>query len=341
MPKNFKPKGSISDKVWQELHRKKGGATASGFKFTSNEELKQKPLLSVDKVKDLLKGGFDVNEKDANGKTLLFRAVMDDNSELVELLLSTDGIKVNEKNDADDEGGLTPLMWACFHGQDKVVKSLLGAEGIEVNEKNSDEEEGNTALMYAAMSLSENEEIQVKVLKMMLEAPDIQIDMKNHDDQTALDCCYHDMLKDLIVSALANGVSQAKGGISLAKEKSTPIFAVWDDDLDEHWCFRDRATADAFSKLLAEERAKESKEWNVTEMDMEAVKELDGNFADRMPFDDVNIAFAVYKEACEFCHCESWIHGKEDGEEDPGEVGGVKFGDSIDMFGRDDELGDY
>jgi len=55
MPQNFKPKGAISEEESQELHGgwRKGGATASGSKFTSNKKLKE-TVREVENMEDMI-----------------------------------------------------------------------------------------------------------------------------------------------------------------------------------------------------------------------------------------------------------------------------------------------
>jgi ankyrin repeat protein len=64
--------------------------------------------------------GFDINEKDEAGDTLLSMAVRNNCSSIVEFLLR-DGAKVDMPNN----NGITPLMIARENGNDDIIQQLL------------------------------------------------------------------------------------------------------------------------------------------------------------------------------------------------------------------------
>ena len=70
-------------------------------------------------IKELIKEGADVNERDARGQTALMWAVQYEHTELVELLIAN-GADVNAK----DNDGWTALIWAARCGHTETVKPL-------------------------------------------------------------------------------------------------------------------------------------------------------------------------------------------------------------------------
>lgn len=110
---------------------------------------------SLEKVKEFIKGGADVNAKDEkDGATALMVASFFSNSEVVKELLRVSPSCVN----ITDENGSTALLYALYQrvvisGQDtnkimETVKELIKA-GADVNVK--DEKNGVTALMLASL----------------------------------------------------------------------------------------------------------------------------------------------------------------------------------------------
>jgi ankyrin repeat protein len=107
----------------------------------------------LEKVKQLLEEGADVNAKDDFGKTALMWACEYGYKEIAELLIEK-GADLN----AQDKYGLTALIYATKWSQKEVVKLLL-EKGADMNIKDKD---GRTALWYAF--LIEDEEI-IELLK--------------------------------------------------------------------------------------------------------------------------------------------------------------------------------
>jgi len=93
----------------------------------------------LEKVKQLLEEGADVNVKDEKGRTALMFASWYGHKKVVKQLLEK-GADVNAREYKDGE---TALMWAAAKGDKKVVKLLLES-GADVNAKNKG---GWTALM--------------------------------------------------------------------------------------------------------------------------------------------------------------------------------------------------
>jgi len=85
-------------------------------------------------VRTLVKFGADVKLVDNQGFSLLHKAVLSSNLDLVQFLLST----VDEKGDllidinATSDEGFTPLHQAALHGSNKIIKLLL-AKGASIS----------------------------------------------------------------------------------------------------------------------------------------------------------------------------------------------------------------
>ena len=95
----------------------------------------------IEKVKELIEAGADVNAKDLiDGTTSLHWAAYFGHKEIVELLL-----KSGSKVDAKSNNGNTPLYWAAYSGQEEVIELLI-TKGAKVNARNKD---GETALDVA------------------------------------------------------------------------------------------------------------------------------------------------------------------------------------------------
>src|SRR5436190_1317363 len=102
----------------------------------------------TDKIRQLLKDGEDVNEKDhdaktEHGRTPLMRAAQKGHTDTVRVLVET-GADINA---ICEELGRTALMWAAESGQTETVKELLEM-GADPNIKSY--KGGWTALMVMA-----------------------------------------------------------------------------------------------------------------------------------------------------------------------------------------------
>jgi len=100
-------------------------------------------------VKELLKKGAEVNEKNNNGDTPLMISCRIGNENIVKELLKK--AEVNEKNNNSN----TPLHFACGcrnEGNENIVKKLL-KKGAEVNEINKD---GDSPLIIACKNGNES-----------------------------------------------------------------------------------------------------------------------------------------------------------------------------------------
>ena len=150
------------------------------------------------KSKDMLKfllnlQVININEKDANGKTILIHAIEDYSSDnIIKMLLSEKDIDINAK----DAEGKTALMYAFeTHCNEDIIKLLLSEKDIDINAKDN---EGKTALMYAFETHC-NEDI----IKLLLSEKDIDINEKDANGKTVLmyafkTHCNEDIIKMLL-----------------------------------------------------------------------------------------------------------------------------------------------
>jgi hypothetical protein len=108
---------------------------------------------NLEKVKQLLERGADVNVRGKDGETALMIVSWYGKKKIAELLIKK-GIDLNAK----DNFGRTALMYASWYGHKEIVKLLLEA-GADVNAQDKDD---ITALMYA---FKNGDEEIIKLLK--------------------------------------------------------------------------------------------------------------------------------------------------------------------------------
>ena len=100
----------------------------------------------MEKVREALANGADVNKRNRFKETSLMEAVRDEKEPMVSLLLQQPGIQVNAKNTI----GWTALHCAAVycHGTKgrKLIKLLLNFPGIDTEITNNS---GKTPLMHA------------------------------------------------------------------------------------------------------------------------------------------------------------------------------------------------
>ena len=95
----------------------------------------------IEKIKQQLATGANVNSKAARGWTPLHLAVESDDIEIVKLLIAN-GSNVNAKHN----GGGTALHWAARKGHREIAELLI-ANGANVN---AQDEDGGTPLFYVS-----------------------------------------------------------------------------------------------------------------------------------------------------------------------------------------------
>ena len=134
-------------------------------------------------VQELIRAGADVNGKDKNKHTALHRASWSGHSSVIKTLAEA-GANLN----VQDEWGMTPLMWAAYWGYANVVVELIRA-GADVSVVSSREWEsvaaGSTALHFAAV----RNKIECGVL--LVEAG-ADMRTKNKNSNSPLDLAIHD-----------------------------------------------------------------------------------------------------------------------------------------------------
>lgn len=94
-------------------------------------------------VDKLIEMGANLNSKDNYGYTALMRAIINDNTDIINTLLNSERIDV----DIQDKYGKTALMYAIEKKLRDIVKLLLKKERIDIDIQ---DKYGNTALIYAA-----------------------------------------------------------------------------------------------------------------------------------------------------------------------------------------------
>jgi len=150
-------------------------------------------------VKLLISKGADVNAVDNDGQTMLYRAVVDNSVEIAKLLLTAKA-NVILSND-DKENSL--LNTAVTYNYTEMVRLLL-QNGADANTKN---EYGETPLYQAV------KEDNVELVKLLIEKADLE--EKNEDGETALHRAVdlkNDELVELLLAAGAEVNSVDKQG---------------------------------------------------------------------------------------------------------------------------------
>jgi len=110
------------------------------------------PVDNASGIKSLIAGGFDPNTRDPRGQTGLLLAIREPSPKVIEVLLATPKVNVDQRNSADE----TPLMMAALKGQVDIAKRLI-ARDADVNKT------GWTPLHYAATSGN------IPIMKMLLD----------------------------------------------------------------------------------------------------------------------------------------------------------------------------
>ena len=124
------------------------------------------------KVRELLAAGADPNERDEDGRTALFSAVLGGSLGLVGLLLES-GADVN----ARDHHGFSALHFAAQEDVPEMVR-LLAARGADVD---AQDEDGCSALWRAVFSARGRHDV-VRILI----AAGAKPDLANHAGETAV-----------------------------------------------------------------------------------------------------------------------------------------------------------
>lgn len=107
-----------------------GCQNAEPKKLSKNEIFIAMDNKENEKAKELIKKEKDINITDNNHNTLLMRAVVTNNIDLVKFLVEN-GVEVNKSNNT----GSTPLLVATLSGNYEMVKYLI-ENGADVNREN-------------------------------------------------------------------------------------------------------------------------------------------------------------------------------------------------------------
>jgi len=118
-------------------------------------------------VKAALQSGADVNSEDEYGHTGLIWAVSNGHNSVVDLLLNTPNIDVNQ----------SALYWAVEENNNEAVKLLLNVQNIDVN---SVDYSGESALQQAVFNNHKS------VVALLLSAPNIDVNLKDNYGTCAL-----------------------------------------------------------------------------------------------------------------------------------------------------------
>ncbi|KAJ5343212.1 uncharacterized protein N7506_003036 [Penicillium brevicompactum] len=121
----------------------------------------------------LIDNGVDTERSDNDGMTLLSLAASHGNVAVVELLLSTDRVNVNSKNETDQ----TPLSFAAMNGHASVVELLLATGKVDIDPKDL---WGETPFFNA---VGEGHRAIVEIL---LATEKVDLNIKDRDGRSAL-----------------------------------------------------------------------------------------------------------------------------------------------------------
>lgn len=143
-------------------------------------------------AKYLIEKGADINAKDYQNFNVLMSAVQSENKELIEYILNSKNLKLNEKNN----NGWNALMLACFRGRLDIIKDLID-KGESMNEKDIN---GFSSLMIACLNGRKN------IVQYLVEQG-INVDDKNRSGFTALMVVSQNGHKDIAKILLDHGAN--------------------------------------------------------------------------------------------------------------------------------------
>ena len=136
--------------------------------MTMNDFIKAVYRKDLSKMMDMLSDGFDINTKDADGRTALMHAVLDSEPDI-------ETIKFIFKNSCDINSRDRSQKWSALHfgardNKKEVVTTLLKYEPLV----DATDAFGNTPLLRAVMEFKGNVTIVAHLLKSGAEVPPIK-----------------------------------------------------------------------------------------------------------------------------------------------------------------------
>lgn len=131
----------------------------------------------------------DVNSKNNQGRTLLWRMAQKGNNMMVNSLLEMDNINVNSKGEHE----MTSLSCAARNGHEVIVQSLLKVDQIDVNPKDQHQ---MTPLSWAARNGHE------EVVESLLQIDEIDVNWKDQWQMTPLSWAAQNESKEIILMLL-------------------------------------------------------------------------------------------------------------------------------------------
>ena len=135
---------------------------------------------NLDKVKKAYKLSVDVNRIDSQtGRTPLILAIRNKSYDVLEYLLSLDGVDIDRRDKSKYE--FTPLLQCC-QVRDLKSMQLLIKNGASVNSSSRGQNKGNTPLMVCAWSQPSFDE----GLKLLMENEQISYNQQDSNGFTAL-----------------------------------------------------------------------------------------------------------------------------------------------------------
>ena len=177
---------------------------------------------NINEVESLLNKGADVNAKDEDGETPLYRASFWNLVGIAKLLIEN-GADVNAK----DTYGFTPLYWASYKGYADIAKFLID-NGADVNAQNN----YGWAPLYCALDLN-----QIGIAKLLIKNG-ADVDAQNKEGWTPLHKAAFWEKIDIVKVLIENGVdpsiknNDGKTAIDLCEDKA--IRAILETYMNEY-----------------------------------------------------------------------------------------------------------
>ncbi|MDD5639354.1 MAG: ankyrin repeat domain-containing protein [Candidatus Pacebacteria bacterium] len=195
--------------------------------YPKNALIKASEQNDTNKVKELIKKGLKINEKDNQSSALMY-AVDNSNIEIVKELINT-GADVNIRGEVNWNciGNCTSLMYASYNGKIQIVKELINA-GADVNAKN---ESSETVLMFAIRGEHRNSfnKDYLEIIKELINAG-ADVNAQNTIEATALMIAVYNgntnIIKELINAGADVNAKDFQGTTVLRYASSPEIIKI-------------------------------------------------------------------------------------------------------------------